>query len=420
MDLLQSLINPNSANAIQSGQSAPSAQAVPSVEGITVPAPPRQTSSAPIQLLPGPSAPSNLTSPPNLTMDAPVSPMANQSAGPAGLDYNNSSDVTALNAQMNANTPRGGMANPGLYGLLPAGMQHGTMRNVLGALGDAFLVGSNRPAEYEPRMERQEIGNAMAGYNPNDPNSVQAAIQRVAATGATGSPEMADQMQKNATENALKNATLEQNNWYRQNTINNRNDTALARMTPYIGGMVAGANDKPSYTSAYNRAEAIAQRIGPDYHASDFGLVDPDNWTPGATSTTGMTRNNVQQSYDRSQQRATSERNTDVNAASRIRAAGISGGSHIESSEIAAAKPTDATMTSAEIAKQNSGQTLTPAEQAHFDHTTQVSHRSRALPANLTVGGGKAAPSKFQNGGVYKDAHGNRARYVNGSWISIK
>lgn len=305
-------------------------------------------------------------------------PQQGQGANP----YDNSQQSGQLNSAVNAEgPPRGGMANPGIYGLLPHNLQHGTLRNVMGALGDAFLVGSGRQAQYEPRMQRQEIGQAMAGYNPNDPQSVQAAIQRVAATGAAGSPEMADQLQKNANDIALRKQIMEQNNSYRQSMIDSRHDGSLQRMTPYIGAMVGGAKDQASYASAYQRAESIAQRIGPEYHAADFGLIDPKDWTPGAAANAGLTANNIRVSGDKAQQRATSMRNTDVSAGSRVQAAGIS-----------ANRPQNAAILQNLITKQNSGQALSPAEQAAFDHLTQVSkgRGGRSLPPGLVVGGGAA------------------------------
>ena len=42
-------------------------------------------------------------------------------------------------------------------------------------------------------MDRQRIGNAMAGYGQNP----QAAIERVAGTGASGAPEMSEKLEQN-------------------------------------------------------------------------------------------------------------------------------------------------------------------------------------------------------------------------------
>jgi hypothetical protein len=360
----------------------------PSVDELTVQAPPRPAPGPTIQVRP-PIDPGQLAPP----LQVPDFQPQGVSQDPQGspYNYNNSDASQALNAGVNADQPRGGMANPGVYGLLPPSLQHGTLRNVLGALGDAFLVGSGRQPAYEERMQRQEVGNAMAGMNPEDPASVAAAAQRVAATGAAGSDQVADQMIKNSNDAALRRATLEQNNWYRQNVIQDRQnyhaDQSLQRMTPYIGGMVAGAHDLPSYTSAYNRAEAIAQRIGPDYHASDFGLVDPKDWTPGSTSTVGMTGNNVQTSSDRQRgQNITQSDNAATNAA-RIRAAQIAAGGHVAAAQIGANRPSEAGFMNDYIQRVQQGGQTSPEEDQRFLHDTQVGQHARHFTPHAGTGG---------------------------------
>ena len=430
IDLLQSLIHPQ-ANIAPQAPMPPPAQA--SVDPVSVTARPQPTQPAPIVR----QAPmtQQLMPPPNIPQPTPPPGPPGQDGSPPPFDYNNSQSNDAVNQAVAGEHTRGGSANQGVYGLLPQNLQHGTLRNVLGALGDAFLVGSNRPAQYRPRMEQQEIGAAMAGMDINDPASVAAAVQRVAATGAPGSVEMADKLQQQAEQAALRRQYMEYNQDYRNQMVQTRHDSALARMTPYIGGMVAGAHDPASYASAYQRAESIAQRIGPDYHASDFGLVDPQDWTPGATATTGMTANNVQSSADRAASRQTSERNTDVRAGATIGAANIGAGSRERAAGISAGRPSDAQQRQALIDKQDRGEALTPAEQAAWAHLTQTGGRGRrGLPG--TGGGTSADPgaaagdilgrslggggnSRFQNGQVYQDAHGNKARYQNGQWVII-
>lgn len=389
---------------------------------LAVNSPPRAGSNPMLDMLPLQSSNADLQQAPNgVQMDSPPAG-APQDTTPPGLNYNNSGAVNAVQQALSGAPPRGGMANPGVYGLLPAHLQHGTLRNVLGALGDAFLVGSNRQAQYEPRMQRQELGNAMAGLDMNDPQSVSAAIQRIAGTGATGAPEMADRIMQQSENAALRKAVMEQTGQYRQAQTDSRHDSALARMTPYIGGMVAGAKDQASYAAAYQRAEAIAQRIGPDYHASDFGLVDPQDWTPGSTATAGMTANNVQTSGDRGAQRDVSVANNIRTNASRERSASISGGAHIAAStgaaSISISRPSD-TIRRQQLGPKIDAGTATPSEQQEWAHLTQVSGRGhRALPAGVAPGGGAPhASGGFQEGRVYKDAHGNRARYVHGNWV---
>ncbi len=61
---------------------------------------------------------------------------------------------------------QGDDGNPGIYGLLPPNLQHGTLRNILGAIGDAFLVGSGR----EPTYANQPV------YSPSGAGTGQSVV----------------------------------------------------------------------------------------------------------------------------------------------------------------------------------------------------------------------------------------------------
>lgn len=343
---------------------------------------------------PQPNQTLSLRSPPDanqdfLQMPGPVDPGAAQTAQPPGLNYNNSQAASAVdNALLGEPALRGGMANPGVYGLLPQGLQHGTLRNMLGALGDAFLVGSGAQPQYEPRMQRQEIGRALAGYDPNDPQSVQAAIQRVASTGAAGSPEIADQLQKNFNDIQLRKSLAQQNANYKQQMIQARNDNLFNRMNPVAQADLAQATSAEDYQNRLARWNQRIKAIDPSADAiTAFGV--PEQYTPGSISaTSGMTNQQITQHQDRQSQQAVSMRNADVNANSRIKAAGVSAGSRNYATDVNADRPTSANILQGLIEKQNSGQSLTPAEQAAFNHMTQTGKRSAGLPAGLTVGGG--------------------------------
>jgi hypothetical protein len=318
-----------------------------------------------------------------------------------GINYNNSMSAGAVNDALGGEPAlRGGSSNPGLYGLLPQGLQHGTLRNVLGALGDAFLTGSGRQPQYGPRMDRQEIGQAMAGYDPNNPQSVQAAIQRITSTGAKGSTEMADQLQKNFESTQLRKQLMQQNSNYHNQTIQARNDSLFNRMNPVAQADLAQAKDAADYKARLERWNTRLKAIDPNTDAvSAFGV--PEEFTPGGVaSTAGMTGNQITQSADRAAGRATSERNTDVRSAATIRAAGM----NVNERATASNKPTASTILQGLVTKQNNGQVLTPAEQATFDHMTQVAKKGRALPAGLiTPGGGQPTPTAADR--AYVKAH---------------
>lgn len=357
---------------------------------------------------------------PQLVAQAPSAPIMNNqpsinpNLAPAQstIDYGNTPNVQAVNSANSANPPQGGSDNPGMYGLLPQNLQHGTMRNILGALGDAFLVGSGRQAQYEPRMQRQEIGNAMAGMDMNDPQSMQAAIQRVAATGAPGAAEMADKLQANYESLQARKLQMEYNQQYRQQMIGSKNDSIFQRGAPVAMGVAASAKDANDYASKYAILDRRAKAIDPNSDAaSAFGVPSPEEWQPGMFAGYGMTTNNQQVSTDKAAQRASAQRNTDVGVAGRIQAAGISAGAHVDAANISAGKPSSAATIDALTAKQNSGQQLTPAEQAVWNKATTISGRGRRAAPGAT-----APQSNYINGAVYTGKDGSKARYVNGHW----
>jgi hypothetical protein len=65
---------------------------------------------------------------------------------------------------------QGGGGNPGIYGLLPPNLQHGTLRNILGAIGDAFLVGSGREPTYaeQPVYSPSGAGTGQPVYSASE------------------------------------------------------------------------------------------------------------------------------------------------------------------------------------------------------------------------------------------------------------
>lgn len=324
-------------------------------------------------------APVNITASPR---KPPIPPSTSQGVtqSPTGAtqNYDNSGDVQALHQWVQNNQPQGGSDNPGVFGLLPPGAQHGTLRNVLGAIGDAFLLQGDKQPMYAQRMARQQIGDAMAGYETNP----QAAIERVAATGAMGAPEMADKMEQNYQNLKLHQDQLQQMQIYRNQQLDVRNQNIFARLGPMAQGMVSAAKDQPDYAKRYSVLDQRAKAIDPNSSAAEaFGIPEPDDWS--ATPGYGMTSNQQAVDQAKAAQRTTSERDTDVNARSRVTAANIGANSHIQAATIGADRTTDASILQGLIQKQNSGQQLTPSEQQTFAHLTQVNGRNRrGLPGS--------------------------------------
>lgn len=321
------------------------------------------------------------------------------------LDYDNTQTLSSVDNSLNQEAayrqanPRQGATS---YGILPPDMQHGTLSKVLGLLGDAYLVHHGRAPAYLQAQQAQQEGDAMAGMTQNPG----AAAERVAATGVPGATDLADKIYQQSNQANIAKGQLQLNNFYRENQVRNQQDNQLRQMTPQIGGMAAQARTAADYAKAHATAEAVAQRIGPNYHASDFGLVDPDEWTPGASPGLGMSANNVQQSSDRAAQRAQSGANAQTAAGARMGAARIMAGSH---------QPSMAGMDQQILAKVANG-TATPAEAAYASgHLTNQPRAgaARAIPGAAQQGGGH---QQFIEGRQYRDAHGNVATFRNGKF----
>lgn len=403
LDLLSSLVRAPSPDAGQAH-----------MDDVTVPGRPRSNPPPIVQ-----QAPQSQQLMPGMNIPSPQEPQSvSQGGRPVTYDYNNSADVGAVRAANRANAPEGGSVNSGIYGLLPQSMQHGTLRNVLGAIGDAFLVQGGAAPNYAQHMERQQLGDAMAGMNPDDPQSMQAGFQRMAATGATGAMADVDTQQKNYNDVQLRRQIQEQNNWYHQQTVANRLDMRLQSIVPTVGGVLSGVHSAADYQSAYDQIARRIQRIDPDSTPESIGLPARDGWTPGSTDGYGTTGNAQVTAATASAGQASGRRNTDVRASATVRAAQIGAGSRVDAANISANKETpilrrEYLSGKADKAARGLGPPLSAYEQQEFAHDTQVSRNSRR--PSPSAGGGPAAASPAPIvGHVYKDAHNNTATYKGG------
>lgn len=316
--------------------------------------------------------------PPPASSAPPPPPQAGantQAPQDSTLDYNNSQQVAAIHSALDASPPQGGSDNPGIYGLLPKNLQHGTLRNVLGAIGDAFLVGDGGQATYGPRMARQAEGNAMAGYAQNP----QAAIERLAATGAPDAMKNSDGLETNLQNMKMRQAIAAQTQSYHDAETNDRNARAFQTQIPYAANMVAQAKTPADYQRIYSLLSSKAQSLDPKSDATQaYNLPAPEDWTPESTANYGLTANNQLVSNDKAAQRQqsninnvrttdTSRRDTDVTAAA-----------HIKGDTIMANKPSSTSAFDQAEADLADGKDLSPAQKAIINHQTALRGRPQA------------------------------------------
>lgn len=291
--------------------------------------------------------------------------------------YDNNPEVQAIKGVEAQYQPPDAMGIPGALGM------HGSMRNLLGTLGDAFLIQSGHQPLHQQQMQREQLADSMAGFQDNPA----VAAGRVAATPVPGAPEMADKIYQNYQTQQLRQQQQEYTNQWRNAQQGDKVNQQMQRITPYVGAI---ANDpsiktKDDYTKAYNRGVSMAQRIDPNATGADVGLVDPEDWAPGVGSTSGMTAGQV--ARNQTGQASIAER---ANASAARNATAIRG------QNMTAGRPTSPGITQAMIDKQNSGQTLTPAEQQVWDaQTARGKPKTKLNIPGLTVAtpGGRPAPS---------------------------
>jgi len=329
-------------------------------------------------------------------------------------NYNNMRALKGVQEALSAEPkPEGGSVNPGIYGLLPENVQHGTLRNVLGALGDAFLVGSGRDAVYRPRMERQQIANAMAGFETNPAM----AASRIAGTAAPGASDIAQKMFDQANNVELRKTQQESNNLYRQSMNEDRQARSDDRRRGIIGGLLqaaAATGDPKKYEAARTRALQMADGTGIDPAELPESLQD---YTGAYGATTGQVmRNQVGNASIEERRQAAQQTHQD-----RIR------GQNIQAAKGSHQQMTATTYLHQLAAKQDSGQKLTPAEQQVWNkYTATKSGGSRGL---VTLGNGQPAPAApaqqpAAGGGKYTATatgpNGAKLGWDGKQWVKIK
>lgn len=110
----------------------------------------------------------------------------------------------------------------------------GTLRDVLGTLGDAFLVQANKDRVYAPRRQTEKEADAMFGFT-QDPMQ---AIERL----ATQNPAAAEELYKTYQQAEYQKSLLASQDAARQNLMQDRNfgnrEVGLNRLSRWVAGGV--------------------------------------------------------------------------------------------------------------------------------------------------------------------------------------
>jgi hypothetical protein len=140
----------------------------------------------------------------------------------------------------------------------------GTLRDILGTLGDAFLVQSGNKEIYAPQRERERMGDAMFGASQNP----RQAAERLAAGGfADQSRQLLEQVSTDEYRSAQQ-ASLEGT---RQDQAANRREDNLTVLRNLTARRLQAAGDRPDAVQyAIQLAMQDAQRLG--ISMADLGI----------------------------------------------------------------------------------------------------------------------------------------------------
>lgn len=245
----------------------------------------------------------------------------------------------------------------------------GVLRDVLGILGDAFLVQSGNKSVYDVQRNKERVGDAMAGYTQD----YQGAAERM--TGLD--PELSAEVQKMGMQDELKRAQLESLAASRKSLIDDRNYGNMNDASNKIARLFASPEGQKNPEAAYQYAQRIAKAYGTTLEALglDPSMTEDER---GMFAATDMTVNQIK-NLPIAQQNADTRRIS----ATRPRAASRP------------SNPTNASMAAPILDKVRRGEAITPGEQEFLDRAGyEVPKRGRQRPSQS--GNTTAPTSRFR------------------------
>ena len=148
----------------------------------------------------------------------------------------------------------------------------GTLRDVIGTLGDAFLMNRGQDARYQPYREQEKLGDAMSGFTQGGEETLQA-IERVAAR----DPALAQKLMQQYQTSQYQKAQSQSLGANRESQIQARRDKQLVDTRNWGARILQGAGDNPTLQGrALAMIQQQAQRLG--LSMEDLGL--PTGMTP--------------------------------------------------------------------------------------------------------------------------------------------
>lgn len=171
-------------------------------------------------------------------------------------------------------------ARKGLFGV------HGTLRDVLGLLGDAFLVQSGNKPLYMPHRQQEITSDAMSGFT-QDPLG---AIERLAYV----NPAAAQKLYEDYNTNEYRLGANQARMAATSSVVQNRDAQLRGKFGMMLSGLLGSAKTPEDYANRYAVAQKRAAALGYDL-SEDFGISDTyDPATISGLRDSGMTGNQAE------------------------------------------------------------------------------------------------------------------------------
>lgn len=138
----------------------------------------------------------------------------------------------------------------------------GTLRDILGTLGDAFLVQGGANRIYGPQRQMEREGDAMFGVTQNPMQ----AIERL----AVHNPEAAQQLLQRVQQAQYQQGSLASQEAARQNQAQDRNYTNVSQARNQVARWLQAADTPEKQAFVIQQAQRLANELGVD--VADFGL----------------------------------------------------------------------------------------------------------------------------------------------------
>lgn len=294
----------------------------------------------------------------NVTGSQPSQPMEND---PAPMPMGNRSFLEEAQAAL-GNAPE----RKGMFGV------KGTLRDILGTLGDAFLVQGGGKEAYRPRRDQENQMDALGGFTQNP----MAAIERLSQT--PGGVEQAIKMFEQQQANEARQGQLRSVDAGRQDLIADRDYKRKQDFSNYAARMLNFADTPEKQAVAIDLITKRAQALGLDVNEliPTEGMTDVQRGLLGAGD---MTVNQQQQIPLRQQQMGIAQQNADANTTRANRPP-------------QGRAPSEAEVVQSIIDKEESGATLTAGEKARAKKFTEGTGKKGSVLRELLEGAPSSRP----------------------------